>query len=126
MKVQRRVVIRYSEAFKHQVIEEVESGRLSVWEAMRKYGTGEGTIGRWIKRRGKLELLPKVIRVEKPNEKSRIKELENQVRQLKEALADSRVRELISETQFEVVCKQQGLDPEEVKKKLKGKPSSKV
>ena len=127
MKAQRKVVIRYSEAFKQQVIEEVESGRLTVSQARRKYGIkADSTIPYWIKRRGKLDLLPKIVRVEKPNERSRIKELEEQVRRLKEALADSHVRELITETQFEIVCKQQGLDPEEVKKKLKEKRSSKA
>ena len=74
---------------------------------------------------GKLDLLPKVIRVEKPNEKDRVRELERQIRELKESLADTQVRYLIAESRFEVVCEQQGLDPEEVKKKLKAKPSSK-
>jgi hypothetical protein len=32
---------------------------------------------------------------------------------------------LIAESRFEVVCEEQGLDPEEVKKKLNAKRSSK-
>jgi hypothetical protein len=32
---------------------------------------------------------------------------------------------LIAESQFEVVCEEQGLNPEDVKKKLDAKPSSK-
>jgi hypothetical protein len=78
-----------------------------------------------MKRMGKLGLLPKVIRVETPDEKARIKELERQVRELKDSLAETQVRYLISESQFEVVCEQQGLNPEEVKKKLLAKRSSK-
>jgi len=73
---------------------------------------------------GKLEALPKIIRVEKPDEKSRIKELERQIRQLKNSLADTQVRYLMAESQFEIVCEQQGLDPQEVKKKLEQKDSS--
>ena len=74
---------------------------------------------------GKLASLPIVIRVEKPDEKDQIKELQRQIRELKESLADTQVRCLIAESRFEVVCEEQGLDPEEVKKKLKAKRSSK-
>ena len=73
---------------------------------------------------GKLEAIPKIIRVEKPDEKSRIKELERQVRQLKNSLAETQVRYLMAESQFEIMCEQQGLDPQEVKKKLEQKDSS--
>jgi DNA anti-recombination protein RmuC len=63
--------------------------------------------------------------VETPNERDRIKELERQIKDLKNALAETQVRYIIAESQLEVVCEQQGLDVEEVKKKLKDKPSSK-
>ena len=122
----KKRVIQYSEAFKHQVVKEIEEGIHSIEKARRIYGIkGPCTIRRWIKRMGKLELLPTFIRVEKPDEKDRIKELERQIKELKNALADTQVRFLIAESHFEVVCEEQGLDPEEVKKKLKAKPSSK-
>ena len=125
MKVKRSLVIRYSEAFKHQVIKEVEEGQCSCSQAQKKYGIkGTNTIHYWMKRMGKLEALPKIIRVEKPDEKSRIKELERQVRQLKNSLAETQVRYLMAESQFEIMCEQQGLDPQEVKKKLEQKDSS--
>ena len=123
--MKRNTVKRYSEAFKQQVVQEVESGRGTVQELRRKYGLSTNTIQYWIKRIGKLELLPKLIRVEKPDEKDRIKELERQIRQLKEALADTQVDSIINRSYFEVLCEEQGLNPEEVKKKLKGKSSSK-
>jgi transposase-like protein len=125
MKVKKSVVIRYSEAFKHQVIKEVEDGHCNCDQARKKYGIkGINTVQYWIKRMGKLEALPKIIRVEKPDEKSRVKELERQVRQLKNSLAETQVRYLMAESQFEIVCEQQGLDPQEVKKKLEQKDSS--
>jgi len=117
--------IRYSSAFKHEIIREVESGTRSLAEVRRVYNLGSCTIQRWIKRMGKLDLLPKIIRVEKPDEKDQIKELQRQIRELKNALADTQVRYLIAESQLEIVCEQQGLDAEEVKKKLKAKPSPK-
>lgn len=122
----RRVkVIRYSEAFKHQVIKEVEEGHRSIDQIRRAYGIGHCSIQKWMKRMGKLASLPRVIRVEKPDEKDQIKELQRQIRELKESLADTQVRYLIAESRFEVVCEEQGLDPEEVKKKLNAKRSSK-
>lgn len=125
MKVKRSVVIRYSEAFKHQVIKEVEEGHCSCAQAQKKYGIkGGNTVHYWLKRMGKLGALPRIIRVEKPDEKSRIKELERQVRQLKNSLAETQVRYLMAESQFEIMCEQQGLDPQEVKKKLEQKDSS--
>ena len=119
MKNKKSVSIRYSEAFKNQVVKEVEEGNCSCEEARKKYGIkGVATVQYWMKRMGKLEALPTIIRVEKPDEKSRVKELERQIRELKNALAETQVRCVIAESQFEIVCEDQGLDPEEVKKKL--------
>jgi transposase-like protein len=124
MKTRKRVLV-YSHAFKNQVVQEVESGQLSIKDVCRKYGIkGAHTVQDWLKRMGKLHILPITLRVEKPDEKDRIKELEGQVKRLKEALADTQVLHLLSEAQFEIVCEQQGLDPKEVKKKLEQKKSS--
>jgi transposase-like protein len=121
----RRIVKRYSEAFKQQIVEEIESGQGTLQEVRRKYGLSVNTIQYWIKRMGKLGLLPNLIRVEKPDERDRIKDLERQIRQLKESLADTQVDSLINKKYFEILCREQGLDPEEVKKNLSAKPSSK-
>jgi transposase len=114
----RKNAIRYSEAFKRQVVSEVEAGS-SCEDVRKKYGVGgNGTIRYWLKRMGKLALLPKIIRVEKPDEKAKLKELERQIRELKNALAETQVRCVIAESHFEIVCEDQGLDPEAVKKKI--------
>jgi transposase len=126
MNSKKRTIIRYSEAFKHQVVKEVEEGTRSINEVRRIYGIkGLCTIQNWMKRMGKFESLPRFIRVEKPNEKDQIKELQRQIKELKNSLAETQIRFLIAESQFEVVCEEQGLDPVEVKKKLEAKPSSK-
>ena len=119
------MAIRYSEAFKHQVISEVESGS-SCDQVRKKYGIGgKATIQKWMKRLGKFEGLPKIIRVEKPDEKSKLKDLERQIRELKNVLAETQVRCVIAESRFEIVCEDHGLDPETVKKKLDEKQSQK-
>jgi transposase InsO family protein/transposase-like protein len=121
MKLKKGVVVRYSESFKQEVIAEVESGRMNGFQASKRYGISPQMVSYWMKRMGKLDSLPKIIRVEKPDEKDRIKQLERQVLELKNALADTQVRYLIAESQLEIVCEQQGLDAEEIKKKTKSR-----
>lgn len=114
-------IIRYSEAFKLQVVSELESGKfLSQSEAMRAYDiTGASTISRWLKMYGKNHLLAKVIRVETKDEKNEIERLRKQVRELEGALAKMTVKSVINEAYFEIACEQSGVsDVEAMKKKV--------
>jgi len=114
-----RIQVRYSEAFKLQVIQELESGKHDSLEAARRaYDIhGTRTIRGWLLKYGRNDLLGKVIRVEKPNEVSELKRLREEVAQLKAALADTQVECLISKACYEVACEEHGIDPEEFKKK---------
>lgn len=126
MQYEKRTLIRYSQAFKHQVVREIEEGKRTIEQARKAYGIkGPGTIQTWIKRMGKLDLLPTILRMENPSEKDKIKELERQIKELKNALADTQVQCLIAESRLEVVCEEHGWDVEEVKKKLQAAPNSK-
>ena len=120
----KRTVIRYSEAFKLQVVEEVERGCFrTLQEAHEKYGIGgHATVSRWVKSYGKQHLLPQVVRVESMDEKDRIKALKKRNRELERALADSKVREVINQAYFEMVCEKFGItDLEGFKKKADAK-----
>lgn len=111
-------IVRYSEAFKHQVLQEIETGALNFTTARDKYGIRGGqTIQSWAKKYRSFDVLPKIIRVENPNEKDQIKALKEQIKQLKHALADVTLDRVIAESTLEVICEQRGLDVEEVKKK---------
>lgn len=113
--------IRYSEAFKLQVIRELESGELdNQQEARRKYGIrGGSTVHNWLRRYGKRHLLSKVVRVEKPEERDQMKVLEHRIKELEKALADSKVQEVLYKAYFEIVCEQHGVtDVEGFKKKV--------
>ena len=83
-----RVAIRYSEAFKSQVLRELESGKFaSAAVAARTYGlSAGGTIRYWARKYGKTHLLGKVVRVETPKEISELKELRKRVRELEKKL----------------------------------------
>jgi transposase-like protein len=117
--IDRRIVTRYSETFKRKVVEELESGKLAtVSEARRRYGIGGAlTIQGWIKRLGRNHLLGKVVRVETLEEGREIERLRRQVRDLEHALAQTRMKELLAEAQFEVLCERQGIADVEGEKK---------
>lgn len=121
-----RPVRRYSEAFKMQVVSELESGKLrSRCEAQRRYGiAGNGTIEKWLRKHGKQHLLPGVLRVETPEEADRLKELEKENRRLKQALAEAHMDAVLYESWLKVACREFGVkDFEAFKKKLEKKQS---
>lgn len=119
MSCKGKIVVRYSEAFKMQLIQELESGKLdSIEHARRSYGiAGTTTIQKWLKKYGRNDLRAKVVRVEKPNEQDQIKRLVKEVKALKSALAETQVQNLLNRSVYEVLCHEVGVDPGEFKKK---------
>lgn len=116
-----RRTIRYSEAFKLQVINELATGQLDcVQQAREKYGiNGSATIPGWLKKYGRRDILPKRVRIEMPDEKDQVKKLKARIRKLEKALADAKVKEVLDQAYFEIVCEEAGIkDPEVLKKKL--------
>lgn len=100
MTIERKKVIRYSLSFKQQVIREIEEDGITIEAAKRKYGiNGALTIQKWLRKFGKTHLLNQVIRIETMEEKDRIKSLEEEIKKLKLALADS----LLAQRSLEVV-----------------------
>jgi transposase-like protein len=119
-------VIRYSEAFKQQVVSELEDARFgSPFEASKAYGiTGSGTVRRWVKENGKGHLLRKVVRVEKQGEPGEIKRLKERVRQLEASLADAHMDWALEKSYFKILCERTDTDVEAFKKKHGGMRST--
>lgn len=116
--------IRYSEAFKRKVVEEVSKGKFqSLNEAKERYGIGGSpTIRNWMKKYGKQDLLPRRVRIEMPEERDEINKLKSEIKKLKFALSNAKVKEALSEAYLEEICEQFGItDIEELKKKLDAK-----
>lgn len=114
------VIMRYSEAFKRQIVEEIETGKKRNQSEVREfYGIkGGATVSNWIRRYGKNDLLKKVVTVRTPEERDQIKELKHEIKKLEKVLADTAARAAINEALFEVACEEFGIrDPEEFKKK---------
>ncbi|MGY6523093.1 MAG: transposase [Mongoliitalea sp.] len=93
---------RYSISFKKHVVEELEKGS-SFSELQKKYDIrGAETIQKWARSFGRNHLLNKTIRIETVDEKRRLKELEEENRKLKAALADTVVANHMLETLIKV------------------------
>jgi len=119
-----RVIVRYSECFKREVIAALESGRCASMAAARvHFGIrGSTTIAHWLKRLGRNDLCTKVVRVEKPDEADRIQELRKQVAKLERALGQTQAQNLLNEEFLRRACQRLGEDLEAFKKKSAGMP----
>ena len=91
-------IIRYSEAFKRQVVSEYEAG-LSANALRGKYGiTGCGTIERWVRQYAHAGLRHELIVIQRADEREREKKLEKQVQELESALAQVTLEKIALET----------------------------
>lgn len=116
---EQHVVKKYSSAFKLKVVNEIESGKLSINQAMEIYDIGGGsTISRWIKNLGRSHLLSKIVRIEMKDEKDKVKELKERVRQLEKLLANKELDSLMNEAFLELLAEDNEVDLEEFKKKV--------
>jgi len=116
MSTDQKTVIRYSISFKRKVVQEIEEEGLLIAEASRRYGIKGGqTVSKWVRKFGKYHLLNKIVRVETMEEKDRIKQLEQENKKLKIALADSTMAKHCLEVLIEEADK---LYKTDLKKKL--------
>ena len=110
-------IVRYSDCFKRSIVEEIEKNGLSIEDCRRKYGIGgSSTIQKWLKKYGKNHLLNKMVRVETLDEVQKIKALETELKNVKEAFANLSLRNLVLETYLEEFGKETGRT-DEIKKK---------
>ena len=115
-------IIQYSEAFKMEVVREMETQGRNCSQIRQKYGiVGGGTVERWARKYGN-GLLGKIIRVETPKDIDELKKIKERVKRLESLLADTNL-ELALERQYtRLACERAGIeDVDEFKKKADGK-----
>lgn len=118
----KRPIIRYSISFMQKVVREIEEEGLTIQSAKRRYGiAGQETIQKWIRKFGKNDLLNKIIRVETMEEKDQIKKMQEEIRKLKLALADS----LMAQKSLEAVIEEANKEYKTDLKKSFGSDASK-
>lgn len=116
-----RPAIRYSEAFKMEIVRELETGRINTDQIRRKYGIGgSASIRGWLKKYGNGSV-GRMIRVEKPQEVNEREELKRRVRALEQALADANIDLVLERAYTKIACERAGIkDVEAFKKKHRG------
>jgi transposase-like protein len=115
--------IRYSEAFKMEVVRELEENDLPFEQVRRKYGIkGCATVQSWARRYGNGSR-GKVIGVQKPEEIDETKQLKLRVRRLETALADANVDLAIERAYTRLACDRAGIKDVEAFKKKAGGPA---
>ena len=117
-------VMKYSEAFKLQVVRELEAGKfLNPYAAGRAYGVKwPPTVASWVRRYGKSHLLRKVVQVMDPDEQAEVKTLRQRVRELERALADAHLDSKLDAAYLQLACRAAGIeDVADFKKKHAGK-----
>ena len=114
-----RTILHYSEAFKRQVVQELEDGKFATLsEASRAYGIrGGSTVSQWIRKYGNDNLLPKKVRVETLKERDELKEARKRIRQLEAALADAHIDNSLGDSYLKIACERLGIDVSDFKKK---------
>ncbi len=114
--------IRYSQAFKRQLVREVEAGERSAKAVERKYDIkGNGTVIRWVRQLGSGKY-GKIIRVERPEEVNEAARLRAQLRRAKEALAEAHMELALERAFLAEACEQMDQTVEGFKKKQAGGP----
>ena len=115
-------VIRYSPAFKRQIVREVEGGESCASGVQRKYNIkGAATVMRWVRQLGSGKY-GKVIRVEQADEVNEAARLRGQLRRAKEAVADAYMELALEKAFLAVACEQMDQTVEGFKKKHAGPP----
>jgi transposase-like protein len=106
---------QYSESFKRQVVAEYEAGN-SMHALAKKYGiTGGSTIKGWVKKYAKEGFRHELVRIQTVEDANRVKELEQQVQQLEQALGKVTLEKLKLESILEELEESYGV---EVKKNV--------
>jgi len=118
--------IRYSESFKQKVVNEISKGKfISCTEASQAYGiSGSCTVRGWVKKYGRTDLLPKVIRVETEDDINQIEALKQHIAELEKTVKELAISDVMHKAYFEIACEKFGVtDKDEFKKKLDVMPS---
>lgn len=99
----KREIRRFSEALKLRIVEEIESGKLSISEASREYGTTKTSVAYWLKEYGKFRAQRSIVEVVMKDETAKIEELQK-------ALAEAHLKIRIYDKMMEIAKKKYKMD----------------
>lgn len=94
---------RFSEPLKLRIVEEIESGKLSIAEASREYGTNKTSIKKWLEEFGRFRAKRSIVEVVMKDETAKIEELQK-------ALAEAHMKLRIYDRMIEIANKKYKTD----------------
>lgn len=107
----RRTAKRYSEAFKRQVVRDIERGKTTPAEVAKQYGiTGAMTIKGWLRRFGTGQLVGRRAKCKEVAESSKMLLLERRNRELEQTIARLTVDKVALESVVEEAQSHFGVD----------------
>ncbi len=84
----KKIYKKYSQAFKHQVVQEYESGA-SIYQLMQKYGIGSHlTIQRWVEKYSREGYRTETVIIQNREDQLEVKAMKQRVSQLEQAVAE--------------------------------------
>ena len=101
--VEQPVFRRYSTSFKRQLVAEITSGKYTVFSASRAYSISYTSVQRWWKQSTSPTQWPKMLRIQMPDEASKVKQLEKEKQALESALARAQLKIITLEATLEVI-----------------------
>ena len=122
-----RILRSYSESFRLKLLSELEQGKYTKNELCRVYDVNPGTLYGWIRKHKKYNLLNKRVRIEKMDEKDKVKELQKRIDELKDLIVKRDLQLFEKEIYLEVLAEELGYkDVNELKKNLEAGRCSKA
>ena len=91
MTVEERSRRRFSDEFRKQQVHLIEGGELTVGEVSRLYEVKRSSIKRWLMKYGSEKLAPQIL-ISTGSEVDRLKELEGEVRSLKQIIGEQQIQ----------------------------------
>jgi len=115
----KKKTTRYSEAFKRQVVNDLETGKFSSFQAAsRAYSIGGSvTVRSWVLKYGSAAIHPKVVKVSTMKEQDELKKARGRIRELEAALSDAHIDCCLETAYLEIACDRMGEEPWAFKKK---------
>jgi len=90
MTVEERRRRRFTESFKKEQVEKIESGEVTVEEVSRLYEVQRRNVRKWLEKYG-LKKIPDQIIISTSKDYNRVKDLEKEVLKLKQIIADQQI-----------------------------------
>lgn len=108
--MKKEPIIRYSQAFKQQVVREYEAGA-SIYRLLQKYGIGSHiTVERWVKQYGRSGYRSEKVVIQTVDDQLEVKAMKQRMAELESALAQSTLDNRMLEATIEVANQALGID----------------